>query len=121
MFSAKKIKGQKLYDLARKGVEIPRAPVKVHLDMQILRYNYPELEINVRCSKGTYIRSVAHDLGNLLGTGAHLSTLTRLRSGGFCLEDAISQSLLEQNTYDISPHLIPTRHISPTDCETALC
>ena len=123
MFSAKKIQGQKLYELARKGIEIPRVPVIVQLDIQLIRYNYPELEINVRCSKGTYIRSIAHDLGNLLGTGAHLSTLTRLRSGGFRLENAISQSLLEQKTYDISPHLLYNRSISATstDCEKALC
>jgi tRNA pseudouridine55 synthase len=105
MFSAKKIKGQKLYDLARKGIEIERAPVKVHLEIELLRYEYPEVEIQVRCSKGTYIRSLAHDLGTLLGTGAHLSTLIRLRSGYFRLEDAISQSLLEQKEYDISPHI----------------
>lgn len=105
MFSAKKVQGKKLYDLARNGIEIERQPVKVHLEVSILRYSYPELELHIRCSKGTYIRSLAHDLGTLLGTGAHLSTLTRLASGGFRLEDAISQSLLEQREYDISPHL----------------
>jgi len=105
MFSAKKIKGQKLCDLARKGIEIPRAPVKVRLEVKLLSYEYPSLEIHVRCSKGTYIRSVAYDLGVLLGTGAHLSALTRLRSGLFRVEDAISQTLLEQESYDISPHI----------------
>ncbi len=105
MFSAKKIKGQKLCDLARKGIEIPRAPIKVRLEVKLLSYEYPYLELHVRCSKGTYIRSVAYDLGVLLGTGAHLSRLTRLSSGRFRLEEAISQSLLEQPNYDISPHI----------------
>ncbi len=107
MFSAKKIKGQKLYDLARRGIEIERAPVKVNLQIQLLRYEYPELEIQIQCSKGTYIRSLAYDIGTLLGTGAHLSSLTRLRSGKFHLDSAICQSILEQNVYDISQHLLP--------------
>ena len=73
MFSAKKIAGQKLYDLARKGVTIDRAAVKVHLSTTLLAYNYPKLDLKVACSKGTYIRALANDLGNRLKTGAFLS------------------------------------------------
>ncbi len=106
MFSAKKVQGKKLYELARKGIEIERAPVLVEMHIQILRYEYPELEIQVRCSKGTYIRSLAYDLGAALQCGAHLSGLVRLRSGAFKLENCISQNLLKTNDFNISPHLL---------------
>lgn len=95
MFSAKKVKGKKLYELARKGQEVERAPVTISVSLGILEYNYPELVIKVRCSKGTYIRSIAHDLGEKLGTGGHLSSLLRTRSGSFALEDCIEGSFLE--------------------------
>lgn len=105
MFSAKKIKGQKLYDLARKGIEIERPPVAVKVSIQLLRYEYPQLEILVDCSKGTYIRSLAHDIGKLLGTGAHLSSLTRTKSGPFSLSECIPQSALINPNTDISSYL----------------
>lgn len=105
MFSAKKVEGKKLYDLARKGITIERQPVKVRLQIQQIRYEYPELEIVVDCSKGTYIRSLAHDLGQALGCGAHLSALSRTRSGAFTLEECIPQSALKNPSYDITPHL----------------
>jgi tRNA pseudouridine55 synthase len=95
MFSAKKIKGQKLYHLARRGVEVERPAVPVELWTQLLSYEYPYLRLKVRCSKGTYIRSLAHDLGQILRTGAHLCKLQRTRSGPFTLENAISQELLQ--------------------------
>lgn len=89
MFSAKKQQGKKLYELARKGIEVDRAPVEVTLTTELLAYEYPRVELKVSCSKGTYIRSIAHDLGKLLGTGAHLSALTRTRSGQFHLADCL--------------------------------
>ncbi|MDE3046441.1 MAG: tRNA pseudouridine(55) synthase TruB [Verrucomicrobiota bacterium] len=104
MFSAKKVQGKKLYDLARKGISIERQPVLVRVQIELLSYNYPELELRITCSKGTYIRSLAHDLGQFLGTGAHLSTLNRLRSGSFHLKDAVSQELLQPG-FDLIPHL----------------
>ncbi len=94
MFSAKKVEGKKLYELARKGVTIEREAARVNVQIELLRYEFPELEIRVNCSKGTYIRSLAHDIGKALGTCAHLSSLTRLRSGTFHLKDAIAQSAL---------------------------
>ena len=94
MFSAKKIKGQPLYKLARKGIEIPRAPSEVTLTTTLLSYNYPHLSLHVTCSKGTYIRSIAHDLGTLLTCGAHLSELRRTRSGTFHISDSIPGDLL---------------------------
>jgi tRNA pseudouridine55 synthase len=94
MFSAKKIQGKKLYELARKGIEVERQPVKVTLQTTLIKYEYPKLELLVNCSKGTYIRSLAFDLGNLLETGAHLSHLTRTKSGPFTLSECIHQSKL---------------------------
>lgn len=89
MFSAKKIKGKKLYELARKGIEVERAPVTLTVHTELLSYNYPELTLKISCSKGTYIRSIASDLGKVLGCGAHLKKLTRTRCGPYLLKDCI--------------------------------
>jgi tRNA pseudouridine55 synthase len=105
MYSAKKIQGKKLYDLARSGITIERKPVSVRIQLQLLQYEYPELAIRVVCSKGTYIRSLAHDIGQMLGTGGHLISLTRLRSGTFRLEKAVVQEQLSPG-FNISPYLI---------------
>ena len=105
MFSAKKIQGKKLYELARKGISIARQPALIHLQIQLLRYDYPHVEILVDCSKGTYVRSLAHDIGQVLGCGAHLSTLTRTRSGTFTLAECIPQSYLKHPECDLTPHL----------------
>lgn len=98
MFSAKKVDGKKLYELARKGIEIERKSVRVQMKVTLVRYEYPELEIHVSCSKGTYIRSIAYDLGRALGCGAHLIRLVRLRSGPFKLEQCIAQEHLHTHT-----------------------
>jgi len=87
MFSAKKQNGKKLYELARKGLTVERPPVTINVHTEIIAYEYPHLDIRVSCSKGTYIRSIAHDIGNLLGCGGHLSSLTRTKSGNFSLAD----------------------------------
>lgn len=105
MFSAKKIQGQKLYHLARRGIEIERSAVPIEIWTQLLAYEYPYVRLKVRCSKGTYIRSLAHDLGILLQTGAHLHALQRSRSGPFTLENAISQERL-QEAPSLAPYLI---------------
>ncbi|HEX4839207.1 MAG TPA: tRNA pseudouridine(55) synthase TruB [Rhabdochlamydiaceae bacterium] len=97
MFSAKKIEGKKLYELARKGIEIERKPALVTLKTTLLDYAYPYLSLNVSCSKGTYVRSIAHDLGNLLGCGAHLCQLRRIRSGNFHIKDSINGIHLYDN------------------------
>jgi len=97
MFSAKKIEGKKLYELARKGIEIERKPALVTLKTTLLDYAYPYLSLNVFCSKGTYVRSIAHDLGNLLGCGAHLCQLRRIRSGNFHIKDSINGIHLYDN------------------------
>jgi len=97
MFSAKKIEGKKLYELARKGIEIERKPALVTLKTTFLDYAYPYLSLNISCSKGTYVRSIAHDLGNLLGCGAHLCQLRRIRSGNFHIKDSINGIHLYDN------------------------
>jgi tRNA pseudouridine55 synthase len=90
MFSAKKVEGKKLYELARKGITIERKAVPVVVKTEFLSYVYPHLELKVTCSKGTYIRSIAHDLGELLGCGAHLSALKRLRCGEFSIDQCVT-------------------------------
>jgi tRNA pseudouridine55 synthase len=87
MFSAKKVNGQKLYDLARKGQTIEREKKKVVVETKILSYHHPYLEIYVKCSSGTYIRTIADDLGEKLGCFAHLSNLRRTRSGPFSIDN----------------------------------
>ncbi len=108
MFSAKKVAGKKLYDLARRGIVIERQPVQVKVAIEQIGYSYPMLEVQIQCSKGTYVRSLAHDIGQFLGCGAHLFELTRTRSGPFRLEDAIPQALLKNKEFDLTPHL---RHL----------
>lgn len=104
MYSAKKIQGKKLYELARKGEEVERKPVKVRMQIELLRYDYPYVVLQVKCSKGTYMRSLGYDLGQMLGCGAHLTNLQRTRSGPFRLEDCIDGSRL--GDYDLRARLI---------------
>ena len=105
MFSAKKIEGQKLYVLARKGIEIPRAPIKIQVHIEILDYTYPELQLKVSCSKGTYVRSLAHDIGIKLKCYAHLIALQRTRSGSFELKDCIDAKSLSTSSFSYIPYL----------------
>jgi len=105
MFSAKKVAGQKLYALARQGITIEREAVPVTLHTQLIDYTYPHLTLRVACSKGTYIRSLAHDLGAELGTGAHLSSLTRTRSGSTLITDCCDGARLTESGYNWSSFL----------------
>jgi tRNA pseudouridine55 synthase len=106
MFSAKKINGKKLYELARKGETVERAPVEVSMETKLLSYSYPELHIHVRCSKGTYIRSIADDLGSKLSCGGHLTALRRTRSGTFHIDDCVSPADLEDPEFDLGSKII---------------
>jgi tRNA pseudouridine55 synthase len=105
MFSAKKVEGKKLYELARKGITIERQAVPVTLHINLIEYSYPYLTLKVQCSKGTYIRSLAYDLGVELGCGAHLCTLTRTRSGAFSLEECCDGARLMESGYDWARYL----------------
>ena len=97
MYSALKVNGKKLYELAREGKEVERKPrpVKIH-SIEILEMKLPTLTIKVGCSKGTYIRTLCHDLGGKLGCGAAMAALERTRSGQFTLETAITLEELEK-------------------------
>lgn len=114
MFSAKKINGQKLCNLARRGLEIERPPVEVEIWTELLSYEYPYIRLRVRCSKGTYIRTLAYDLGNLLQTGAYLLSLERIRSGPFTLEQSISQAKLQEEFPSLEPYILKTHTYEPT-------
>jgi len=95
MYSAIKQRGRKLYQLARAGQTVEREARSVAIEhLEILDWSPPEFTLDVVCSAGTYIRSLAHDLGEALGVGAHLSGLTRLASGSFTLEDAVELNTL---------------------------
>ena len=89
MFSAIKINGRRAYDLARKGevVEIPERQVTIHA-LELLDYTYPDIRIRVHVSSGTYIRSLAEDIGEALGTGAYCTTLRRTKVGEWSVESA---------------------------------
>jgi tRNA pseudouridine55 synthase len=100
MFSAKKVGGKKLYDLARKGIVIERAPCQVTVSIEIISYNYPFLDLKINCSKGTYIRSIADDLGKELGSFAHLVELTRTKSGPFLIENCLDFEKFEALGFD---------------------
>ena len=89
MFSAKKVKGKKLYELARKGIEIERQPNDIEIfSIDLLNYTWPKLQIHVACSTGTYIRTLAHDIGQSLGTGAYCEELRRTAIGDYTVENA---------------------------------
>lgn len=110
MFSAKKINGEKLYDLARRGQTVERKKAKVTMTITLLSYAYPRLTLHVRCSKGTYIRTLAHDLGTRLGSLATLTALRRLASGSFQLANSFPGHLLfEPSCPDIAPYLLDNK------------
>lgn len=99
LYSAIHVQGKRLYDLARKGeiVEVPSRTVEV-FDLKILNWypgEFPELEIAIACGSGTYIRSIARDLGAILNTGATLANLIRTESSGFSLENSLTLETLE--------------------------
>src|SRR5512142_2006837 len=89
-YSAVKVKGRKAYEMARDGEDVDLQPRKIKVyNLELLEWAPPEAVIDVYCSSGTYVRSLAHDLGNALGCGAHLVGLRRTKSGRFTLRDAV--------------------------------
>jgi tRNA pseudouridine55 synthase len=91
VFSAKHVGGRRLHELARRGVAVAPAPVRVTVyALDLLELAGDRLELEVRCSAGTYVRALARDLGEALGVGGHLEALRRTRSGGFGLEHAVA-------------------------------
>ena len=90
IYSAIKINGLEAYKRVRRGetVEMPSRKVSIY-ELRIMNYEYPRLEVEVTCSSGTYIRTLAQDIGEKLGTGAYLSKLVRLRVGDYSLDQAV--------------------------------
>lgn len=116
LFSAVHHQGERLYKLARRGeaVETAPRPVTIHR-LEIKDIALPKVTFLVECSKGAYIRTLAHDLGRALGCGAHLISLTRLAVGFFRLEEALSLEVIEKtgNLEEIEERLIPLAQCLP--------
>ena len=97
MVSALRHKGKRLYQLAREGKEVPREPRRIHIHkLEITSIDLPRISFDVRSSKGTYIRTLCEDIGKVLGCGAHLSALRRIKSGSFFLEKSVTIDKLKQ-------------------------
>lgn len=116
MFSAIKIDGVPLYKLARKGEEIVREPRFIRVaSWDLTRFAPPELDFCVRCTKGTYVRTLAHDLGEKLGCGAHLSALRRTGTDKLTLERALTIDQINALTLpEIEKHLLHPRDVVPS-------
>jgi tRNA pseudouridine55 synthase len=103
-YSAKKTGGRKFYELARAGEEVPREPKKVHVHgIELEARPAGRLSFIVTCSSGTYLRSLAHDIGEALGCGGHLACLRRVRIGPWLVEDAVSAETVANRPQEIDP------------------
>jgi tRNA pseudouridine55 synthase len=108
-FSAKKVEGQRAYALARQGRMVALEPVLVSISqLAVTRFAVPDIEIDVTCSSGTYIRAIARDLGDALGVGAHLTSLRRTAVGPHPVEQAVSADALVSDPDAVRRMLIPT-------------
>lgn len=97
MYSALKVNGKKLYELAREGIEIERKTRPIRIDeIEILEISLPMVHMRVSCSKGTYIRTLCHDIGDILGCGGTMYSLKRTRVGTYKIENAVTLTQLEQ-------------------------
>lgn len=114
MYSAKQINGKRLYDLAREGITVERRPVRVKIDaLRIESVALPEVTFTVDCSKGTYIRTLCADIGEKLGCGGALAHLSRIRVGGFYIEDALTLSRIQElaDRGQIGERIIPVEEM----------
>ena len=115
-YSAVRVKGKRAYELARKGQKVNLKPRKITVyDLDLLEWAPPEVVLDVHCSSGTYIRSLAHDIGRALGCGAHLVGLRRTQSGRFTLRDAVPLQRLQEAflTGDWYKYLLPAADALP--------
>lgn len=97
MYSAVKIGGKKLYELARRGIEADRKPRPITINvLEVLEQNENDYILRIVCTKGTYIRTLCHDIGGFLGCGGTMSSLRRTRAGSFTLEEALSLSAVDE-------------------------
>jgi tRNA pseudouridine55 synthase len=113
MYSAVHHQGKRLYELARQGLEVERSAREIEIkSLQMLSQGQdeagnPTIALEIKCSKGTYIRTLCHDIGQRLGTGAYMSQLTRTRAGLFDIRDALTLAELEDVKAEIEAHLMP--------------
>jgi tRNA pseudouridine55 synthase len=109
MVSAIKMNGVPLYKLARKGIKVVREPRLIHIyNFSFTNYSEPLGEFRVACTKGSYVRSIAHDLGQKFGCGAHLATLRRSVSGKFDVVDAKPlDEILKLSSGELEKRVIP--------------
>jgi tRNA pseudouridine55 synthase len=116
MYSAIKIDGVPLYKNARKGVEIEREPRFIRvMTFELTRFDLPRFDFKLRCTKGTYVRTIAHDLGQKLGCGAHLAALRRTQTDKFDISGALTLDQIEAMTLpEIEKHLIPVHEAAPS-------
>ncbi|MDY5583293.1 tRNA pseudouridine(55) synthase TruB [Opitutia bacterium KCR 482] len=116
MFSAKKLNGIPLYKLARQGQEVQREPRFINISkFELLEWNKPAAKFRLACSKGTYVRTVCHDLGKKIGCGAHMTQLRRISSDKFNVENAITVEKLSQlSPSAIKKILIPVASAVPS-------
>jgi tRNA pseudouridine55 synthase len=115
MHSAIKVDGVKLYQLARKGEEVEREPRFIRVArFELLSFALPRLTFDLHCTKGTYVRTIAHDLGQKLGCGAHLSALRRTASGKFTIAQCLPLDQIEALALpEIEKRLIPVHEAAP--------
>lgn len=116
MYSAVQVGGQRLYHLARQGIEIERKPRSVTIySIEILSIDIPRVTIDVHCSKGTYIRTLAADIGDKLGCGACIESLTRTQSGDFLIENSVTPEQLSELSEkgEAESVIIPTDKLFP--------
>ena len=116
MYSAIKIDGVPLYKNARKGVEIEREPRFIRvMNFELTRFDLPRFDFKLRCTKGTYVRTIAHDLGQKLGCGAHLAALRRTQTDKFDISGALTLDQIEALTLpEIEKRLIPVHEAAPS-------
>lgn len=114
MVSAVKIAGVPLYKLARKGEDVERKPRFIHVyEFRMLDFDLPRASFVLRCTKGTYVRTLCHDIGERLGVGAHLEKLRRTESGGFSVGQATPlDALLQRDTMQLVDLVIPMHAIA---------
>ena len=115
-YSAKKVGGRAAYESARRGIEVKLKAVEIEIyELRVEGYEAPDLHLTVKCSGGTYVRSIAHDLGRALGCGAHLQELRRTQSGDFGIEQARTLEELQQLAVEhrLGEAFLPVRDLLP--------
>lgn len=115
VYSAKKVRGQPSYRRARRGEHVEPKPVTVRIEsLELLALEEDEMQIRVHCGAGTYVRTLAHDLGDALGCPAHLAALRRIRSGSFGLDGAVTwEEVEEQSAGQLRERVLPVAEMVP--------